>query len=109
MVADLENLEKHMKRFLGRLFEGGQTTREVNILILFYRLTLDSASEFLFGGSLDTQLKEVQENQEMDFEEAFRISQEGIALRAVIGPSKARLVMEYVPSSHYNLMFDALR
>lgn len=94
MVADLENLEKHMKRFLGRLFEGGQTTREVNILILFYRLTLDSASEFLFGGSLDTQLKEVQENQEMDFEEAFRISQEGIALRAVIGPSKARLVMD---------------
>lgn len=50
-VADLEILEKHVKRLLSKI--GGQG-EEVDISALLYRYTLDSATDFLLGKSVDS-------------------------------------------------------
>ena len=50
-VADLEIFEKHVAKMLGKI--GGQG-EEVDVSALFYRLTLDSATDFLLGRSVDS-------------------------------------------------------
>ena len=50
-VADLEALEEHMKKFIARIPRDGST---IDIQDLFFSLTMDSATEFLFGHSSNT-------------------------------------------------------
>ena len=50
-VADLEIFEAHVRKLLSKL--GGQG-EEVDISALFYRFTLDTATDFLLGKSVDS-------------------------------------------------------
>lgn len=52
-VSDLDALEVHVQRLLHLVPDGGV----VNLQPLFFRLTLDSATEFLFGESVDSLLE----------------------------------------------------
>ena len=55
-VSDLELEEVHVKDMFKHLTTGGQGwTGDVDLSPLFFRLTLDSATEFLFGESVDSQ------------------------------------------------------
>ncbi|KAF2758176.1 cytochrome P450 52A12 [Pseudovirgaria hyperparasitica] len=56
-VADLDLEEKHLQHLLRAIpIESTGWTNAIDIAPLFFRLTLDSASEFLFGESTDSQL-----------------------------------------------------
>ena len=50
-VTDLEIFEKHVAKMLSKI--GGQR-EEVDVSALFYRFTLDSATDFLLGRSVDS-------------------------------------------------------
>ncbi|CAH6722793.1 cytochrome P450 52A13 [[Candida] jaroonii] len=72
-------LEKHIKKFRGETFD---------IQELFFRLTMDTATEFLFGSSVETLKDEsINEVAEVDFEgrlefaEGFNVSQAYLASR----------------------------
>lgn len=56
-VSDLDLEERHVQHMMRALPAGadGRTTI-IDIMPLFFRLTLDSATEFLFGESVDSQL-----------------------------------------------------
>jgi cytochrome P450 len=59
-VSDLDLEERHVQdlfRVLPPVDKAGWTS-EVDIQTLFFRLTIDSACEFLFGESVDSQLRE---------------------------------------------------
>jgi cytochrome P450 len=58
-VSDLELEENHVQNmFKVILIQSDGWTAETNIQQLFFRLTIDSATEFLFGESVDSQLSE---------------------------------------------------
>lgn len=58
-VSDLDLEERHVQNMMRALVTKpsvGGWTDEVDLQVLFFRLTLDSATEFLFGESVDSQL-----------------------------------------------------
>ncbi|KAE8381353.1 cytochrome P450 [Aspergillus bertholletiae] len=56
-VADLQLEERHVQHLLNRLsVQSDSWTDTVNLAPLFFNLTLDSATEFLFGQSVDSQV-----------------------------------------------------
>lgn len=58
-VSDLDLEERHVQNLMRLLpAKDGGWTAETDIQTLFFRLTLDSASDFLFGESVDSQLGE---------------------------------------------------
>lgn len=58
-VSDLELEERHVQDFFKVIpIQPDGWTAETNIQQLFFRLTIDSATEFLFGESVDSQLSE---------------------------------------------------
>ncbi|KAK3679104.1 hypothetical protein LTR37_021441 [Vermiconidia calcicola] len=58
-VSDLDLEEHHVQDLLRVMpVQSNGWTDETDIQKLFFRLTIDSACEFLFGESLDTQMKE---------------------------------------------------
>lgn len=63
-VGDLELEELHVQNMMRALPVDPQTgkTQEVDLQVLFFRLTIDSATEFLFGESVDSQIAELPEN-----------------------------------------------
>jgi hypothetical protein len=90
--VDLE--ERHvqnMMRALNVSLGSGNWTDCVDLQVLFFRLTLDSATEFLFGESVDSQLhllpghqsdKSVNGLHSSDFAAAFDQGQMALATRA---------------------------
>ncbi|KAJ4419965.1 hypothetical protein N0V82_004680 [Gnomoniopsis sp. IMI 355080] len=80
-VADLTTLERLIQNLFSLLPRDGTT--EVDLSELFFRYTMDSATEFLFGKSVDT-LTEVQS--EFDFAQAFQYAQNAIMTRGMLGP-----------------------
>ncbi|KAF7909470.1 uncharacterized protein EAF01_003188 [Botrytis porri] len=50
-VADLDVFERHIQKLIKRIPENGET---VDLSKLFFMLTIDSATEFLFGESTET-------------------------------------------------------
>ncbi|KZF26941.1 cytochrome P450 [Xylona heveae TC161] len=59
-ISDLNLEETHvqnMMRLLEPLIEADGWTKEVDLLPYFFRLTIDSATEFLFGESVNSQLR----------------------------------------------------
>lgn len=58
-VSDLDLEERHVQHLLKVMpTQADGWTKETDIQTLFFRLTLDSATEFLFGQSVDSQLTE---------------------------------------------------
>ena len=62
-VADLEIFEKHVERLMAKIGRHGE---QVDIGALFYRFTLDSATDYLLGKSVDSL-----ENPAVEFATAF--------------------------------------
>ncbi|KAJ4290904.1 hypothetical protein N0V90_010100 [Kalmusia sp. IMI 367209] len=59
-VSDLELEEQHMQNLMRMLPVGkDRWTSVINIQPLFFKLTIDSATEFLFGESVDSQLADL--------------------------------------------------
>lgn len=80
-VADLTALEKLIQDLFSLLPRDGTT--EVDLSELFFRYTMDSATEFLFGRSVNS-LTEVQT--EFGFAQAFHYAQNAIITRGTLGP-----------------------
>jgi cytochrome P450 len=56
-VNDLDLEERHVQNLMRTLPTNSEGwTDEVDLQVLFFRLTIDSACEFLFGKSIDSQL-----------------------------------------------------
>lgn len=80
-IADLTSLESLFQDLLVLLPHDGKT--EVDLQELFFRYTLDSATEFLFGQSVGS-LKE--NGLEPAFAQAFHYAQTAIMKRGMLGP-----------------------
>lgn len=89
-VSDLDLEERHvqnMMRALDTSLQSDSWTSEVDLSVLFFRLTLDSACEFLFGESVDSQIQlmpgyQGEKKDDHDFAFAFDKAQNGLAFRA---------------------------
>ncbi|KAJ5760840.1 hypothetical protein N7520_007996 [Penicillium odoratum] len=82
-IADLTSLENLIQDLFKLLPRDGKTI--VDLQELFFRYTIDSATEFLFGESVGT-LKKAQ--LEREFAQAFQYAQNAIITRATLGPLK---------------------
>ena len=82
-VADLTSFENLIQDLFSLLPRDGKTV--VDLQDLFFRYTIDSATEFLFGQSVGT-LKKTQS--ELGFAQAFHYAQKAIITRATLGPLK---------------------
>jgi cytochrome P450 len=95
-ISDLDLEERHvqnMMRVLDLSINANKRTGQVDLQVLFFRLTLDTATEFLFGQSADSQIRAMprydgagaENDQEADFATAFDKSQMGLAMRIRFG------------------------
>ncbi|GAB7349065.1 hypothetical protein MBLNU459_g8025t2 [Dothideomycetes sp. NU459] len=94
-VSDLNLEEAHVQNMMRALpIKADGWTGETDIQTLFFRLTLDSATEFLFGESVDSQLIALQgedavvassNRNEKVFAYAFDKAQDGLATGARLG------------------------
>lgn len=72
-VSDLELEERHVQNLMKVMpVQSDGWTAETNIQQLFFRLTIDSATEFLFGESVDSQLSEAGLGTQKDEAQASR-------------------------------------
>jgi cytochrome P450 len=79
-VGDVLTFERHVSHLISKLPSDGKTP--VNLADYFFRLTLDSATEFLFGESTNS----LSRSSEESFGAAFDRGQVNIAMRARFGP-----------------------
>ncbi|KAF2001063.1 cytochrome P450 [Amniculicola lignicola CBS 123094] len=94
-VSDLDLEERHVQNLLRNLpVQSDGWTEVTDLKTLFFRLTIDSASEFLFGESLDSQISHFPDYKtnrmpmkvsEKEFGIAFDGAQGGIAKAARFG------------------------
>lgn len=70
-VGDVATFEKHVSKLIATI----NPKQEVDLSELFFRLTIDSATEFLFGESTDSLSKNTNDG----FAESFTLSQDYIA------------------------------
>ncbi|KAK8863031.1 cytochrome P450, partial [Apiospora arundinis] len=82
-VADLESFEVHFQNMLAKIPKDGKTP--VKLKELFQCMTLDSASEMLFGESLNTLTNTDSQVASAQFAAAFKISQTELARRCRLG------------------------
>lgn len=80
-VTDLTLFENLIQDLFSLLPRDGKTT--VDLMDLFFRYTIDSATEFLFGQSVGT-LKKTRS--EPGFADAFHYAQKAVLTRAMLGP-----------------------
>ncbi|KAL2282300.1 hypothetical protein FJTKL_10922 [Diaporthe vaccinii] len=98
-VSDLELEEQHLQNMMSALDHRIQPdgwTNLVDLQVLFFRLTLDSATEFLLGESADSQLQNIpgyskklnsaEDIHNIDFAFHFDRGQAGLATRVHFGP-----------------------
>lgn len=90
-VSDISLEEDHVRAFmtvLDRHVKPDGWTSLVDLQPLFFRLTLDSATEFLFGESVNSQLVDHQPSSDDDvsFAYAFDKAQYTLAIGARLGP-----------------------
>jgi cytochrome P450 len=85
-VADLEAFERHVKLMFKHIPRDGTT---IDLQELFFRLTLDTATEFLFNHSTNS-LRMVgqggENNEDVVFGKAFNLAQDNITTRFRYGP-----------------------
>ncbi|ETN45423.1 uncharacterized protein HMPREF1541_09254 [Cyphellophora europaea CBS 101466] len=56
-IADLDSLERHLQHFMRHFqVDSSGWTQQIDLAPMFFRLSLDGATEFLFGESVDSQL-----------------------------------------------------
>lgn len=85
-VADLEAFERHFKLMLKHIPKDGST---VDLQELFFRLTIDTATEFLFNHSTNSLRMvgvEDENNEDAIFSKAFTYAQDDIGMRLRLGP-----------------------
>lgn len=85
-IADLEAFERHFKLMLKHIPQNGAT---VDLQELFFRLTIDSATEFLFNHSTNSLRmvgQEDEKNEDVIFAKAFNFAQDDIMTRFRFGP-----------------------
>lgn len=87
-VSDLEIFEKHVGRLLSKIGGWGE---QVDISALFYRFTLDSATDYLLGKSVDSL-----DQPEAEFASAFAEVQRVQNLTTRSGPFKL-----FIPKANY--------
>ncbi|KAL1849183.1 hypothetical protein Daus18300_013340 [Diaporthe australafricana] len=98
-VSDLELEERHLQNMMSAMHDRLQPdgwTNQVDLQVLFFRLTLDSATEFLLGESADSQLQNIpgysknlnsaEDIHNIDFAFHFDRGQFGLAKRVQFGP-----------------------
>lgn len=98
-VSDLQLEEQHLQNMVSALrarIQPDGWTNMVDLQMLFFRLTLDSATEFLLGESADSQLQHIpgyskkrnsaEDIHSIDFAFHFDRGQMGIATRVHLGP-----------------------
>jgi cytochrome P450 len=81
-VADLDTFETHIKHLIQKLPRDGST---VDLQPLFFQLTFDSATEFLFGESVNI-LQSPEGSVQQQFASAFDFGQQELAVRSRLGP-----------------------
>jgi cytochrome P450 len=84
-VADLEAFERHFKLMLKHIPRDGQT---IDLQDLFFKLTIDTATEFLFNHSTNTLRMVGQDdgsNEDVIFSKAFNYAQDDITVRLRYG------------------------
>jgi cytochrome P450 len=79
-VGDVLTFERHVSHLISKLPRDGKTP--INLADYFFRLTLDSATEFLFGESTNS----LSQQSEESFGAAFDRGQINIGMRARFGP-----------------------
>jgi cytochrome P450 len=96
-VSDLDLEERHVQNMMRALsVDSKGWTDTIDLQVLFFRLTLDSATEFLFGESVESQLTElsagshltdgkVSFQQDKGFATAFDVAQRYLAMRLRFG------------------------
>lgn len=97
-VSDLDLEEQHLQNMFSALrdkIEPDGWTNVVDLQVLFFRLTLDSATEFLLGESADSQLQHIpgyskkrnsaEDMHNIDFAFHFDRSQAGLSARVHLG------------------------
>ena len=87
-VGDLDLYERHGQHLLKQIPRDGST---VNLQPLFFDLTMDSATEYLFGESTNTLVPGAMTTGAREFVNAFVRSQNGALDRARFGPFFAKL------------------
>ena len=75
-VGDLATFEAHISQLIDRIPRDGST---VDLQELFFCLTIDSATEFLFGESTNSLAPSTSKDSSARFAEAFNKSQEAVA------------------------------
>jgi cytochrome P450 len=94
-ISDLELEEYHVQNMMRAITVDPESgwSKQVDLQVLFFRLTLDSATELLFGESADSQIAELPENEilsahgkptardEVVFANAFDTSQKALSTR----------------------------
>lgn len=84
-VADIEAFERHFKLMLKHIPRDGAT---VDLQELFFRLTIDTATEFLFNHSTNSLRmvgQEDENNEDAIFSKAFNFAQDDIGTRSRYG------------------------
>lgn len=81
-VADLDTFESHIQHLIAKIPRDGST---IDLQPLFYQLTLDSATEFLLGESVDV-LRSPAGSEQQLFGQAFDFAQTELNLRLRLGP-----------------------
>lgn len=81
-VGDLDTFEHHVNHLIQAIPRDGSV---VNLQDLFFRLTIDSATEFLFGESTNCLAPGTSAESSTAFAEAFNRSQEAIGKNARLG------------------------
>ena len=96
-VSDLDLEERHVQNMMRAIqVQTDGWTSPIDLQPLFFRLTLDSATEFLFGESVDSQITELanssdqissdgSQGKENEFASAFDVAQKYLASRARLG------------------------
>lgn len=77
-MADLNTFERHIRHLVSRIPRDGST---VDLQTLFFQLTLDSATEFLFGESVNS-LTSPEESEQQKFGKAFDYAQSQLGNRS---------------------------
>jgi len=84
-VADIEAFERHFKLMLKHIPRDGAT---VDLQELFFRMTIDTATEFLFNHSTNSLRmvgQEDEKNEDVIFGKAFNFAQEDVGIRSRFG------------------------
>ena len=90
-VADLDTFEDHVGHLIQAIPRDGST---IDLQPLFFRLTIDSATEFLFGQSTNSLSPETSTKSARRFAEAFQNSQDAAGQAIRVGAIITRLTQK---------------